>query len=204
MLEKYGIASCVVNVRNRELCGQRDMQLKVTCACREWNQAYAQLEMERGFCSLGGAEKYSPELVQRRALESPATAARVALRGGEMLWRLGLFACSLLADNLAGLSEEGDRVRLRARQLRCAAHLLCMSRESLVLQRSPLHAVASGPLACSLLANKSTYSETGQLCASVRTGKCAWALAGQGGLLRRVSACLVLLLQIVGARDAAG
>ena len=27
--------------------------------CREWNQAYAQLEMERGFCSLGGAEKYS-------------------------------------------------------------------------------------------------------------------------------------------------
>ena len=76
--------------------------------------------MERGFCSLGGAEKYSPELVQRRALESPAAAARVALRGMEMLWRLGLFTCSLLADNVAGLSEERDRVRLRARQLRCA------------------------------------------------------------------------------------
>ena len=95
----------------------------MACTCREWNQAYAQLEMERGFCSLGGAEKYSPELVQRRAMESPAAASRVALRGAEMLWRLGLFACSLLADNLAGLSEERERVRLRARQLRCAAHL---------------------------------------------------------------------------------
>ena len=87
--------------------------------------------MERGFCSLGGAEKYSPELVQRRALESPAAAARVALRGGEMLWRLGLFACSLLADNLAGLSEESDRVRLRARQLRCAVRRLHMRQEGL-------------------------------------------------------------------------
>lgn len=88
--------------------------------CREWNQAYAQLEMERGFCSLGGAEKYSPELVQRRAFESPAAAARVVLRGAEMLWRLGVFAFSLLADNAGGHSEEVDRVRLRAQQLRCA------------------------------------------------------------------------------------
>ena len=113
--------------------GSSEGRQKVTCARREWNQAYAQLEMERGFCSLGGAEKYSPELVQRRALESPAAAARVALRGGEMLWRLGLFACSLLADNLAGLSEEGDRVRLRARQLRCGPRLLYLSREQGVL-----------------------------------------------------------------------
>ncbi|KAK9822866.1 hypothetical protein WJX81_006550 [Elliptochloris bilobata] len=87
-------------------------------ATGEWNQAYAQLEMERGFCSLGGAEKYSPQLVQRKALESPAAAARVVLRGAEMLWRLGVFVCSLLADNASGRSEEVDRVRLRAQQLR--------------------------------------------------------------------------------------
>ena len=79
-----------------------------------------QLEMERGFCSLGGAEKYSPELIHRRALESPAAFSRVVLRGFEMLWRLGLFAGSLLSDSASGHSEEQDRVRLRAQQLRCA------------------------------------------------------------------------------------
>ena len=87
---------------------------------REWNQAYAQLEMERGFCSLGGAEKYSPELVQRTAMESPGAAGRVVARGAEMLWRVGVFAFSLLADNASGRSEELGRVRLRAQQLRCA------------------------------------------------------------------------------------
>ena len=76
--------------------------------------------MERGFCSLGGAEKYSPELVQRTALASPAAAARVVARGAEMLWRIGAFTFSLLADNASGRSEEQARVRLRAQQLRCA------------------------------------------------------------------------------------
>ena len=55
--------------------GSSEGYQEVTCVRREWNQAYAQLEMERGFCSLGGAEKYSPELVQRRALERYETAS---------------------------------------------------------------------------------------------------------------------------------
>ena len=177
-LEREHLASSAVELRHLEglvvrLRTSSGALQKLSCACREWNQAYAQLEMERGFCSLGGAEKYSPELVQRRALESPAAAARVALRGGEMLWRLGLFACSLLADNLAGLSEEGDRVRLRARQLRCAACLPHIGREFLVVQRRPLLAVAPSLLACSLPADDSIYI-------SNRTGRCAWTLAGQG------------------------
>ena len=162
----------------------------MTRACREWNQAYAQLEMERGFCSLGGAEKYSPELVQRRALESPAAAARVALRGGEMLWRLGLFACSLLADNLAGLSEEGDRVRLRARQLRCGPDLLCVSRV-FSDRSSALLAVAPGPHACGLLACE--FHRHIHVCVC-RTGRCAWTLAGPGLCAQYMPADRVLLV----------
>ena len=43
----------------------------VLLACRdEWQQAYQELEMQRGYCAV--STKYSPALIQASALASPA------------------------------------------------------------------------------------------------------------------------------------
>ena len=39
------------------------------CGCRDWDQAYKELEMQRGYCAV--STKYSPALIQRQALASP-------------------------------------------------------------------------------------------------------------------------------------
>lgn len=39
------------------------------CACRDWDQAYKELEMQRGYCAV--STKYSPALIQQQALASP-------------------------------------------------------------------------------------------------------------------------------------
>ena len=37
--------------------------------CRDWDQAYKELEMQRGYCAV--STKYSPALIQQAALASP-------------------------------------------------------------------------------------------------------------------------------------
>jgi predicted unusual protein kinase regulating ubiquinone biosynthesis (AarF/ABC1/UbiB family) len=72
--------------------------------------------MEVGFCRV--KEAYSPELLRREALSSPAAAARVALRAADMGRQLGWFAATAWFDDLTGASDDGARVAVRARQLR--------------------------------------------------------------------------------------
>lgn len=78
--------------------------------------AYEQLEMERGVCNL--QRTYSPELVQRKALESPSALLAIVGRTADIAIRLGTFYGSLVMDSFNGSSDEPERIRLRAAQLR--------------------------------------------------------------------------------------
>ena len=48
-------------------------------ACRIWEEAYEQLQMEKGVCNL--VQKYSPQLIAQRALNSPASLFRIGVSG---------------------------------------------------------------------------------------------------------------------------
>ncbi len=84
--------------------------------------AYEQLEMERGVCTL--QRTYSPEFVQRKALESPSALLAIVGRTAEIAIRLGTFYGSLVLDTLNGTSNEPECIRLRAAQLRCVGGVL--------------------------------------------------------------------------------
>eukprot|EP00891_Asterochloris_glomerata_P003665 jgi/Astpho2/3665/Aster-07866 len=71
--------------------------------------------MEKGVCNL--VQKYSPQLIAQRALNSPASLFRIGVRGAEMVARLGLFFGGLAYDGLVR-QDSPQRVRYRAAQLR--------------------------------------------------------------------------------------
>eukprot|EP00884_Botryococcus_braunii_P017323 jgi/Botrbrau1/4274/Bobra.0390s0014.1 len=81
-------------------------------------EAYEQLQMERGYCSLTGGMKYSPQMLRERALAEPGAAAAVAARALQMAVSLGTFFASLAMDEALGRSELQSTVALRAKELR--------------------------------------------------------------------------------------
>lgn len=81
-------------------------------------QAYEQLQMEKGYCSLTGALKYSPQLLRERTMSEPGAAAALVVRAVQMASRLGGFFGSLALDQAVGRSELPSTVALRAAQLR--------------------------------------------------------------------------------------
>jgi hypothetical protein len=81
-------------------------------------EAYEQLQMERGYCSLTGGLKYSPQLLRERALAQPGATAALAARALQMAVSLGTFFGNLALDEVLGRSELESAVALRASQLR--------------------------------------------------------------------------------------
>jgi hypothetical protein len=74
--------------------------------------------MERGYCSLTGSNKYSPQLLRDRVASSPAQVGQLVLRGVRMVTSLGTFFGSLALDDIMGRSDDMELVALRAAQLR--------------------------------------------------------------------------------------
>jgi hypothetical protein len=85
--------------------------------CRD-QEAYEQLQMERGYCSLTGSNKYSPQLLRDRVASSPAAVGQLVLRGARMVTSLGTFFGSLALDDIMGRADDMELVALRAAQLR--------------------------------------------------------------------------------------
>lgn len=81
-------------------------------------EAYEQLQMEKGYCSLTGGLKYTPQLLRERALAEPGATAALAARAVQMSVSLGSFFASLALDEALGRSELQSTVALRAKQLR--------------------------------------------------------------------------------------
>lgn len=104
------------------------------------SSAYEQLEMERGVCNL--QRTYTPELIQRKALESPAALLAIVARTTEIATRLGSFYGSLVLDSFTGTSDEPDRIRMRAAQLRYAVVYI----PGLLIALSQGDAHGTGPL----------------------------------------------------------
>lgn len=46
--------------------------------CRSWDEAYEQLQYERGACNL--VQKYTPQLVRQRVMSTPEDALQVVVR----------------------------------------------------------------------------------------------------------------------------
>ena len=114
---------------------------------REWEVAYEQMAMDRGFCSIssgadryvlastgcagdGGAQqharvgcRYTPAVLRERALSPPNARIGLLRRGAEMSLRFGLLFSSLAWDKVTGQANLPSRVQLRAAQLRHAAFL---------------------------------------------------------------------------------
>lgn len=87
-------------------------------------EAYEQLQMEKGFCSLTGALQYSPQLLRERTLSEPGAAVALVGRAVQMASSLGSFFASLAVDEVMGRSDLPATVALRAAQLRWAPALL--------------------------------------------------------------------------------
>lgn len=126
------------------------------------SSAYEQLEMERGVCNLQRA--YTPELIQRKALESPAALLAIVSRTTEIATRLGTFYGSLVLDSLNGTSEQPERIRLRAAQLRYAQPCHCM-----VCRRTSTHRDDT---------NSARFTRRVSL--PQRDAHCPWTLVHQG------------------------
>lgn len=72
--------------------------------------------MEMGYCRLN--QPYSPELLRQEAMGSPFAFLALLTRGIQMGTELVSFLTVLWADGIGGSSDEPNRVRLRAMQLR--------------------------------------------------------------------------------------
>ncbi|KAK9804231.1 hypothetical protein WJX72_002551 [[Myrmecia] bisecta] len=83
---------------------------------RQWEEAYEQLQMEKGVCNL--VQKYTPQLVRERALASPQSVIDIVARGAEMIYRIGKFFVGLQLDKYSGQEHSQEQVRFRAAQLR--------------------------------------------------------------------------------------
>lgn len=87
---------------------------------REWEAAYEQLSMERGYCTVSrGTERYTPANLSLRALSPPNARWALFKRGAEMTWRMGGYFALLAVDKLTGQNNVSSQVKLRAAQLRC-------------------------------------------------------------------------------------
>ena len=79
-------------------CHEIGLSSTVYC-CRDWETAYKELEMQRGYCSV--ATRYSPGLVRQQAFSSPEAALKVVC-GSSSLFSLGLLMLvSALGKRLA-------------------------------------------------------------------------------------------------------
>lgn len=78
--------------------------------------ALEDLEYDKDVCNI--VSRYSPQYVRSRALSSPADSFMVLARIAEIVTRLGTFFGSLYIDQLMGVSDRSDRLKLRAAQLR--------------------------------------------------------------------------------------
>ena len=67
-------------------CHEIGLSSTVYC-CRDWETAYKELEMQRGYCSV--ATRYSPGLVRQQAFSSPEASLKVVC-GSSSLVGLGL------------------------------------------------------------------------------------------------------------------
>lgn len=86
---------------------------------REWQAAYEQLSMERGYCTVSrGNERYTPANLAMRALAPPYARVNLIKRGLEMTVRIGGFFSLWLLDRITGQTNDRTRVRQRAAQLR--------------------------------------------------------------------------------------
>lgn len=97
------------------------MTQDVACCCRGvvfQNDDFDQFEMERGYCVVGGADKYSPQLVRRKVFDRSNAWAAVAARSAEIIGRLGTFALSWSLDRFLGRVNDPFYVQARASQLR--------------------------------------------------------------------------------------
>lgn len=74
--------------------------------------------MERGYCVIGGAEKYTPQMVRSKVLNHSKAWWVVASRSVEIVFRLGSFLAAWSIDKFLGRANDPAFVRIRASQLR--------------------------------------------------------------------------------------
>jgi len=79
---------------------------------------FDQFQLERGYCVIGGVEKYTPQLVKRRVLDQPNAWVKVVGRSTEIVLRLGGFLAAWSADKVMGRNNNPLSVAKRASQLR--------------------------------------------------------------------------------------
>lgn len=83
-----------------------------------FEEDFDQFQMERGYCVVGGVEKYTPQLVRSKVLQQPNALAKVTWRSFEILFRLGGFLAAWSLDKVFGKDNNPGTVQIRASQLR--------------------------------------------------------------------------------------
>lgn len=83
-----------------------------------FEEDYEQFLMERGYCVIGGAEKYTPQLVRNRVLSQPNAWLSVIGRASQISFKLGSFLTAWSADKFLGRANNPEYVQIRASQLR--------------------------------------------------------------------------------------
>ena len=94
------------------------MNKPVICRAPIFEKDFDQFQLERGYCAIGGQEKYTPRLVREKVMNQPNAWWTVAGRSTEIATRLAGFAASWAADKALGRTNSPLVVAKRASQLR--------------------------------------------------------------------------------------
>ena len=85
--------------------------------CRDWEDAYKELEMQRGYCAV--ATRYSPALIRNQALSSPQATLKARPEIPMPALTLQLYLCALLCLTVQKAAAQNSQYLLRACILRC-------------------------------------------------------------------------------------
>ena len=99
------------------------MKKLLICRAPIFEKDFDQFQMDRGYCAIGGQEKYTPRLVREKVMSQPNAWWTVAGRSTEIVARLSSFLASWSADKVLGRNNNPLSVAKRASQLRWAHFL---------------------------------------------------------------------------------